>query len=139
MEMFYSIDELSKELASFSLFQSFFLENEFKKFSLGDILHHQKKLFRGLYDFVKLDYVGMTNLLQNMNFTGDSLNIGHITDLALFEHFDCYFFSCEGVDPKFNFSEGPFSEVAGEDVVADGAATLKGGFSFPFSHDKFII
>jgi hypothetical protein len=59
-----------------------------------------------------------------MNFSSHPLHVCHIADLAFLQYFDGYFFPCEGVDAHLNFSEGPFSEVASEDIVADGPASL---------------
>lgn len=39
------------------------------------------------------------------------------------------------MDAEFDFSEGAFSKVAGEHVVADGAAALEAGAFFSVSHE----
>lgn len=70
-----------------------------------------------------------------MDFSSDPFYISYITDLAFLQHFHCYFFPRERVYTHLNFSEGAFSEVPGEDIVADGPASLQGRLCFPLSHE----
>ena len=92
MKVLNSIDELLEKLPSFSLLQSFLLEDELKQLSFRNILHDQEKLFRGFYDFVELNDVGMTNLLQYVNLSGDSFDICHIVYFAFLQDLHCNFF-----------------------------------------------
>jgi len=62
MKVLDSVDDLSEKLASLLLFKSFLFDNHLKKFALGYILHHQKQLFRSLYDLVELNEIGMSDL-----------------------------------------------------------------------------
>lgn len=48
------------------------------------ILHDHVELFFGLNDLVKLDYVWMSDLLQDFDLSGDTLDILLIMDLIFF-------------------------------------------------------
>ena len=84
VEVFDSVYELSEKLGSLGLFESLFLEDELKKFALWDVLHDQKKLFGGFDDFVKLNDIRVSHLLQNVDFSGDSFNISDVIDFTFF-------------------------------------------------------
>lgn len=53
------------------------------------MLHDQVKLGLCFDDFIKLNDVRMSNNLQDMNFSGDTLNIINIFNFGLFKDFDC--------------------------------------------------
>jgi hypothetical protein len=52
------------------------------------VLHDHVKLFFGLNDLVELNYIRMSDLLQNFDFSRNALHIFLIMDLVLFENFN---------------------------------------------------
>jgi hypothetical protein len=52
----------------------------------------------------------MADEFKDMNFTGDSLHVGHVDDFVLFQDLDGNFLSCGDVRGQFDFAESTFSE-----------------------------
>lgn len=59
---------------------------------------------------VELDDAGMSDQLENVDFSRDSFDIGHIDYFFLNKYFDGYFFTSEGMGGEFHFSESSFSD-----------------------------
>ncbi len=75
---------LMKELDCKWLFDSLVLDDKVKKFPTLGVLHYKVKLFRRLYDFVKLNDVWMSNHFEYMNFTSYSFNVVNVLDFVFF-------------------------------------------------------
>jgi len=58
-----SCDNLVEKLQGLWLFDSLILDDVIKKFTTIRILHYQVQLFRRLNDFIKLDYVWVSDHL----------------------------------------------------------------------------
>ena len=84
VNVFYALNELSEKFAGLTLFESFFLYNLFKEFTLGNVFHDEEKLFGGFDNFVELDQAGVTDLFEDVDFAGDSLDVCYVDDFALF-------------------------------------------------------
>lgn len=63
-----------------------------KKFTFADVLHNKEKLVWGFNDLIKLDDVRMTDLFEDVYFTGNPPNISYIYDFTFLKDFDGDFF-----------------------------------------------
>ena len=70
--------QLMKEFTSFQLFDPGILHYIIKELSTIGILHYQIQLLLGLDYLVELDDTWMPNYLQDVNLSGDSLDICNI-------------------------------------------------------------
>lgn len=110
MNIFNSTDDLLKYFASFILFHAFFTDNIIEQLSPLHKLHDQEQMFWGLDDLVKLNDVGMADQFEDVDLSGNSLDICHIDDSILFKNFYCNFLSSWDVCGKLHFSEGTLSK-----------------------------
>lgn len=96
MQVFDPRNYLVEELACFWLFNSLILNNVIEQLAAASVLHDQVELFGSLdylkrtvllvekpY-FIKLDYIGVPNQLENVDFSCDSLHVCDILDLVFF-------------------------------------------------------
>lgn len=120
-----TFDELPEEFAGFAFFESFFLDDLLKEFTLRDELHDEEELFGGFDNFVELDKIGVSDLFEDVYFAGDSFYIGNIDNFIFFKYFDGNFFSRYRVNTKFDFAEGALSKIFGNNVVSDGSGFLE--------------
>ena len=95
MDVFDPSDNLLEELASLGLLQFLLLDDVVKKLTSADKLHDQEELFRGLDDFKELDDIRVPDKLQNIDFSGDALDIGIASDLTLLQYFDGYLYTLQ--------------------------------------------
>lgn len=82
-QIFNACNQLLKYPACFLLFQFLLCSYEIKQLSIATMLHNQVKLRLSFNDFIKLNDVRVTNNLQNVNLSGDTLDIIHIFDFGL--------------------------------------------------------
>jgi hypothetical protein len=61
----------------------------------------------------------VSDYFQNVDFSGDSLDIVNVDDLVLLEHLDGNLLTGERVCANHDLSEGSFAEVSAEHVVSD--------------------
>ena len=94
-----------QELAGLCIWNSHFLDNVIEELSTTCMLHDEVQLVLGLDDLIKLDDIPVANLLENLDFTSDPINVCLVLDLALFEYFDCNLFASDCLYPKLDFSE----------------------------------
>ena len=83
-----SRDDLLEEAAGRLLVHLLVLDDVVEEFATRGKLHDQVQLFGRLDDFVELDDVRVLHDFQNVDFTRNTLYIGNVDDLALFEYFD---------------------------------------------------
>ena len=76
--------DLFEDFACLFLSHSFLADYIVEEFSILHEFHHQKEVFWGLDDLIQLNYVGMANQLQNMDFSRNSLDICHIHNTIFF-------------------------------------------------------
>ena len=95
VEILNATDDLLEELASLGLLQFLLLDDVVEKLTSADKLHDQEELFRGLDDFKELDDIGVPDKLQNIDFSGDALDIGIAGDLTLLQYFDGYLYTLQ--------------------------------------------
>lgn len=67
-------------------------------------------MFGSLDDFVELDDAGMSYEFEDMYFSGDSFDIGHVNDFLFLQDFYGDFLASWDVRCRFNFAESSFSE-----------------------------
>ena len=87
-------NNLLKETTSLVFLQTLAFDDIVEEFSSTCILHDEKKLARGFYNFVQLDHVRVPHYLQNVNFSCNSLHIALVFDFVFFQDFYCHLFSC---------------------------------------------
>ena len=63
-----------------------------EELSILHVLHDEEELFGGFDDLVELDDVGVSDQLEDVDLSGDPLNVSHIHDLLFLEDLDGYFF-----------------------------------------------
>lgn len=100
--------------------------NVVEQLSLLNVLHNEEQVLRR-FDylrsnrgyFVQLDDVRMPNELEDVYFTGNSLDIGNIHDSLLLKDLYGHTFLSECVCSHFDLSEGTLSDGLADNVVAD--------------------
>ena len=90
VEVLDATDDLLEELAGLHLLQLLLLDDVVEKFATTDELHDEEQLLGRLDDFEKLDDVGVSDHLENVDLSGDSQHVSLSRDLALLENFDCH-------------------------------------------------
>ena len=54
------------------------------------MLHDHKQFLLSLDNLIQLDNVGVANLLQNLDFASDTLDVFLVIDFLLLQDFDCH-------------------------------------------------
>ena len=80
--------QLEVEFASLFFGKSGVPHDVVEKLTTVAVLHDHVKLFFRFNDLVKLNYVGVSDFLENFDFSGDTLDIFLIMNLVLLENFD---------------------------------------------------
>lgn len=83
------------------------------------MLHYQVKFRLGLDDFVELDDVRMPDDLEDVNLSGDPLDIIDVLDLCLLKYLDGHLLPRVDMDALLDFAEGPLSKCPFELVVSN--------------------
>lgn len=103
-----STDDLLEHFAGFFLIHTLFAHNIIEQLSIFHVLHDEKQMLWGFDDFVELDDVWMPYEFEDVHFPRDSLHVGHIHNLILFQNLDCNFLACWDVRGQFDFAERAF-------------------------------
>jgi len=74
------------------------------------VLHDHKQFLLSLDNLIQLDNVGVANLLQNLDFASDTLDVFLVIDFLLLQDFDCHLFTCQNVCALFDQAEGTFAQ-----------------------------
>jgi len=74
------------------------------------VLHNEVELALRLDDLVQLNYSGVSDLLQNFDFSSDSFNVHLILDLALLKYFNGDLLLRNRLDAELHLPEGSFPE-----------------------------
>ena len=77
-----------QELGSVLLAHALAADDVLEQLTTTSILHDQIKFFLCLDDLVELHYGRVANNLQDVDFTGHSLDIVHVNDLVFLEDLD---------------------------------------------------
>lgn len=83
-----SWENLVKKLAGIFFSDPLSIDNVFKELPTSGIFHDQVELFRSLYDLIELNYSGMSDYLEYMDLSSNSLNIMDVNDLLFLQNFD---------------------------------------------------
>ena len=90
VQIFDSSKNLVEKAAGFPVLEPFLLHNMVKELTTRSVLHDQEQLFGCFNNFVQLDYVGMSDYLEYLNFSHHSVDVCLVIDFFLFQYFDCY-------------------------------------------------
>lgn len=74
---------------------------------------------RSFNDLVKLDNVGVSGQFQDLDLSGNSLNVDIFDYLVLLKNLDSYFLPCQIVSPKFDFPKSAFSNGLANQVMSN--------------------
>ena len=66
------------------------LDDIIEKFTTVTIFHDHIEFFLGFNDFIKLNYVRMSDFLKNFDFPSNPLNILLIMDFIFLKNFNCH-------------------------------------------------
>lgn len=89
-----STDNMFEVFAGSRLLYFGMFNDVIEKLAVLYVLHNQKQMAGGLYDFIQLDDGRMPNQFENVDLSGHSLNIGHINDLFLHQNLYRHFLPC---------------------------------------------
>lgn len=81
-------DELQVELAGLLFREPGVSHDVVEELTAVAVLHDHVQLFFGLNDFVELNDVGVSHLLQDLDLTSDSLHVFLVMDLVFLEDFN---------------------------------------------------
>ena len=95
--VFDASNNLLEESTGFLLFDPLNLHNVIEKFAPARVFHNKIQFFLRLNDFIELYHLWMSNDLENVNFSGNSLNICHIANFAFLKNFNGNLFLGKGV------------------------------------------
>lgn len=87
------------------------------------MLHNQKESPWRFDDFIKLDYVRVSNDFQNVDLAADPLYIVDVRDLVLLQDLDGHLLVSKQVDPLFDFTKGPLTERLSYSIGPDHKPT----------------
>lgn len=118
-------DELPEELAGLMLLQPFLFYDHLEELPLGHVLHHQEELLWSLNYLVQLNDVWVPDLLQNVDFSSDPLDIGHVGDPTLLKHLHSHSLTSDRVDPQLHLPKRALAQISSHHVVPDGPTALK--------------
>jgi hypothetical protein len=68
----------------------------------------------------------MPNDLEDVDFSGNSLNIRDVDNFAFFKNFNGHFFLGKGVSAQFHLAEGALSNRLTQNIVTDRLIVLEG-------------
>ena len=88
---------LLEEPASLLLLNSLYLYDVIEQFTPACILHYEVEFLLSLYNLIELHNLRVTNDLQYVNLSRNSLDIRNIADLALLQYFYRNLFLSESV------------------------------------------
>lgn len=103
-------DELPVELGSLCFIEARISDNEVKKLTSVGVFHDHEQFLLSLNDLVELNYIGMTNLLQNFDLSSDALHIFLVIDLFFLKNFYSHFLACQNVRALLDLAECTLSQ-----------------------------
>lgn len=89
-----SRNQLMKEDCCLLFLYAFIIDDMIEEFPSFHVFHDEQQLSGRLYDFIKLDDVGMPNKFQYMDLSRYSLDIRHFRDFAFLEDLDGDLLAC---------------------------------------------
>ena len=119
-------NNLLEEPARFLLFDSLYLHDIVEKLASTRIFHDKIQFFLGFNDFIELHHLRMPNDLEDVDFSGNSLNICDVDNFAFLENFNGHFFLGKGVSAQFHFTEGALANRLTQNIVTDCLIVLEG-------------
>ena len=119
VHVFNSRDDLMQELCCNLLPNSLIIYYVLKQLTTTSVLHDKIKLLLRFNNFVKLHDYWMSNHLQNLNLSCDSLHIIHILDFVFLQHLDGHLFSTGLVSADLDFSKCSLSKISTYCLIHD--------------------
>ena len=92
MDVFNACYQLLVKPNSGFFVQTLMRDNIIEKFTVLAELHDEEKFRLGLYNFIQLNNIRMSNFLEDFNLSRYTFNVFLILNSALFEYFYGYFF-----------------------------------------------
>lgn len=80
----------------------------------------------------------VSDLFQNLDFSGNSVKVHLVFDFILFKYFYGDFFLCDGLDAQFDFSKSPFTESFVNQEIPDLFPFLRFWFDLPRSQNQLF-
>ena len=117
-------DQLLEQPASFFFSETRLRSDVVEQLSIAAVFHYQEDATFGLDNFVKLDYVRVLYYFEDVDLTGNPLNVVHVVNLPLVQDLYCHSLPCVLVDALLHLSEsalaeGPFNSVVAYHVAVD--------------------
>lgn len=116
--------QLPVESGGLLLLESSISHNEVKQFTSIGMLHDHEEFLLSLNDLIELNDIGVADLLENLDLSGDSLHILLIIDLLLLQDLDCNLLASEDVSSLLHLSESTFAQWLTKNVMANGDIVL---------------
>lgn len=88
-------NDLVQKASGFLLPDALVRDNILEEFAAPRVLHNQEKFFFALNDLVELDDDGVSDNLEDVDFSADTVHIRRIHNLVLLEYFNGYFLISE--------------------------------------------
>ena len=105
------------------------------------MFHDEIQLMLSLNDLIKLDDIWMSNLLEYLYFTSDSINICLVLNLALFKYLDRNLFSSDRLHSEFDFPKCSFAQCLLHDKMRNLLQVSLAGLHvllFSITKDKLL-
>lgn len=122
VNILYAGDQLLVHAAGGLLVQALVRHNVVEQLAILTILHDEEKLTFSFNDFKQLDYVRVTNLLQNLYLAANPLDVLLVFDARLLQYLDGHLLVRKRVHGELDLAESALSERFTEDVVAEACA-----------------
>lgn len=126
VQVFNACNDLMEELQRKRLLNPLIFYNKIEKLATICILHDQIQLLGRFNDLIQLNDVWVPDHLQDVDFTGNTLDIVHVLYFIFFENFHGDSLICQIVNAKLYFSKSSFANRFTENVVADVLRTQIG-------------
>ena len=104
-------NQLKVKLARLLLREPCMSHNVVEQLAPIAILHDHVELFFSFNYFVKLNHIWVSDLLENFDFSCDSLHVFLIIDFVFLEDFDGYFLAGQRVLAELDLSEGSLAKM----------------------------
>jgi len=111
VNVFDSRNQFKVELAGLFLSKPGVSHDIIKEFSTVCILHDHIELLLSLNNLIQLNYIWMSDLLQYLYLSCDSLYIFLIVDLVFLKDLNSHFLSCKCMLAQLDLPKGTFAKM----------------------------
>lgn len=113
-----------EKAACLFVWQALLLDDVVKQLAALHELHNEEQLALGLNDFVQLHNIGVSDNLQNLNFTHDPGDVCLLFDFVFFKYFDGHLLLGQDMGPDAHLTERALPDGLANHVVADSLVRL---------------